>query len=121
MTREEEIKQAVENNLDVSIYTSKDGELLKEAFYIGAKWADEHSKLPWIKVEEDLPCNHEEMVYINSLDQFDQRTSWCIVSDGRFISMDRMYNFTGFTDGWKWGTKLRNVKYWCRFPKLPKE
>lgn len=45
MTREEEIKQAAENNLDVSIYTPKDCEMLKETFYIGAKWADEHLNL----------------------------------------------------------------------------
>lgn len=44
MTREEEIKQAVENNLDVSVYTPQDGEMLKETFYIGAKWADANPK-----------------------------------------------------------------------------
>ena len=45
MTREEEINQAAENNIDVSIYTPKDGEMLKETFYIGAKWADKHPNL----------------------------------------------------------------------------
>ena len=45
MTREEEIRAAVESNLDVSFYTPKDGELLKETFYFGAKWADKHPNM----------------------------------------------------------------------------
>lgn len=91
---------------------------LAPVFIEGVNFALENQ---WISVDEDLPCNHEEMVHINPLDRFDQRTSWCIVSDGRFISMDRMYNFTDFTNDWKWGKKLHNVKYWRPLPKLPKE
>ena len=53
MTREEEIKQAAENNLDVSIYTPKDGEMLKETFYIGAKWADKNPVNVWHDASEE--------------------------------------------------------------------
>ncbi len=53
MTREEEIKQAAENNLDVSIYTPKDGEMLKETFYIGAEWADKHPVNVWHDASEE--------------------------------------------------------------------
>lgn len=70
------------------------------SFIKGAQWADKNPKYPWISVKDDLPWKHKEMVYINPLDRFDQRTSWCIVSDGRFISMDRMYNFTTYE--WRW-------------------
>lgn len=45
MLREEEIKKAIEHNLDVSIYTPEDGEMLKEAFYLGARWADNNPNL----------------------------------------------------------------------------
>lgn len=62
MTREEEIKQAVENNLDVSFYTPQDGELLKETFYIGAKWADENPQSPWISVKDKLPPEGIEVI-----------------------------------------------------------
>lgn len=45
MTRDLEIKQAIEQNLDVSTYTPEDGKMLKETFYLGAKWADKHPNL----------------------------------------------------------------------------
>ena len=41
--------------------------VLIECFEKGADWADEHplpykEKSPWISVEDDLLCNHEEMI-----------------------------------------------------------
>ena len=130
MTREEAIIEAgIEYSIQNSPYCIGGDNFYERArelnrnksFEAGVIWADKNPKSPWISVKDDLPCNHEEMVHINPLDRFDQRTSWCIVSDGRFISMDRMYNFTDFTDDWKWGTKLHNVKYWSPLPKIPKE
>lgn len=55
MTRDLEIKQAIEQNLDVSTYTPEDGKLLKETFYLGAKWADNHPDLSslWHDVNEE--------------------------------------------------------------------
>lgn len=106
MTREEAINKL--ESLKISLPAAKDeiSEIIKLI------------ETPWISVKDDLPCNHEEMVHINPLDQFDQRTSWCLVSDGRFTSIDRMYNFTTYE--WRWGTKLHNLKYWRPLPKLPK-
>lgn len=71
MTREEEIKQAIEHNLDVSIYTPKDGEILKEAFYIGAKWADSNpnTSLLWHKASEE-PKIGSNIVVIDKLGQW---------------------------------------------------
>ena len=73
MTREEQIKkQADIYTDDASNYTewSDDGgwsstndiELVEKAFIEGAKWADEHPKSPWISVEDDLPCNHKDLM-----------------------------------------------------------
>ena len=45
MTREEEIKQAANENATCAILDYIDGAL----------WADEHPKSPWISVEERLP------------------------------------------------------------------
>ena len=35
---------------------------VKSSFESGAKWADENPKSPWISVEDDLPCDHEELL-----------------------------------------------------------
>lgn len=56
MTREQEIKEASKN--EVYKFDSR-----YEAFIAGAKWADKHPyKEEWFSVEEDLPCNHEELI-----------------------------------------------------------
>lgn len=112
MTREEEIKQAVENNLDVSIYTPKDGELLKETFYIGAKWADKNPQFPWISVKEDLPCNHEELI------QRDYTLEVLAINDCNSFVVIRMWKFD---DKWQWGIDDLSITHWMRLPELPKE
>lgn len=33
-------------------------------FEAGAKWADSNPKSPWISVDDDLPCNHEDMIVL---------------------------------------------------------
>lgn len=111
MTREEQIKQAAESNLDVSFYTPQDGELLKETFYIGAKWADEHPQSPWISVKDDLPCNHEELIVGNLW------TRETIVFNGDDYYFDRMSLIEG---KWYWESN-RRAKFWFIIPKLPKE
>ena len=63
MTREEEIKYAAENNLDVSIYTPQDGKMLKETFYLGAKWADSHPVNVWHDASEMPRMNHKKIIY----------------------------------------------------------
>ena len=112
MTREEEIKQAVENNIDVSIYTPKDGELLKKTFYIGAKWADNNPKFPWISVKDDLPCNHKELIRKNGLDT---KRVIVIEDDGYFL--DRMV-FSNNEWDWAYATI---PSHWMPIPELPKE
>ena len=117
MTREEEIKQAAESNLDVSAYTPQDGKMLKETFYIGAEWADKNPKCPWINVKDDLPCNHEELINDDScFGRFTKRV-FAYHEDNRLYDDDYMYEFNG---EWKWGS-CRNTKYWFPIPELPKE
>ena len=72
MIREEIKKQAEIYTDDVSNYTewTDDGgwtdynaaKFVEKAFIEGAKWADANPKSPWISVNDDLPCNHKEMM-----------------------------------------------------------
>lgn len=112
MTREEEIKQAVENNLNVSIYTPQDGELLKETFYIGAKWADKNPQSPWISVKDDLPWKHEKLICSGDKNL----TLFVITLVHGFIVQSRMKKLDG---NWHWATD--EPSHWFAIPELPKE
>ena len=82
---------------------------LAPAFIEGAKFALENQ---WISVEDDLPCNHEELLNIA-----DKRyTLYVVAIINCHIIPSRMYKFN---DKWYW----RNYEpdYWFPIPKLPKE
>ena len=110
MTREEEIDNAktafYERVLEDDYYYDP-----RDCFEEGAKWADSHPKSPWISVDDDLPCNHEEMVHTNYTDRvlvssrngFSEVAFMCIIEDV-----------------WEWNT-LMQVSYWMPIPKTPKE
>ena len=75
MAREEEINIAVSRYIEensISAILSN-----KNSFIEGAKWSDEHPKSPWISVEDDLPCNHDELIST----EYDKETVYVVVID----------------------------------------
>ena len=92
--------------------------LLLYAFRDGAEWADnnpissEKEDTFWISVEEDLPCNHQEMISsiwgINLTDQV-------LVYTKNGISLDNMQQRGHF---WFWVDSEEDVYYWARIPKV---
>ena len=108
MTREEEIINAA-NELCNSFRGSK---TYKLGFEIGVKWADEHPKSPWISVEDDLPCNHEEL--LNA--KYETKEVFILKSIG-FPDVDYMLKVNG---EWTWFT-YKSTKFWMPIPELPKE
>ena len=124
MTREEQIKkQADIYTDDASNYTEwsedngwsciNDIELVEKAFIEGAKWADANPKSPWISVEDDLPCNHQELM---KNEYFTVRVF--VFTDGKDIRTDSMVKESS---GWKWVNADFNYIYWMLMPELPKE
>ena len=122
MTREEQIKkQADIYTDDASNYTewSDDGgwsdtndiDLVEKAFIEGAKWADEHTKSPWISVEDDLPCNHKELL--------DLLYTKFVITINSKRTVELNYMIEGF-NGWEWAfKKYYDILYWMRIPELP--
>ena len=121
MTREEQIKkQADIYTDDASNYTewsddggwsnSNDIDLIEKAFIEGAKWADNNPKTPWISVEDDLPCNHEQLTHSNYTDRV------IVLARNEFPEVEFMYKVEEGV--WEW-TTLKNVSYWMPIPKLP--
>ena len=97
MTIQEKIKQKAE----------RFGKLAP-AFLEGAKFALENQ---WISINEDLPCNHKELIHSNYTDRvlvssrngFSEVAFMCIIEDV-----------------WEWNTII-TVLYWMPIPKPPKE
>ena len=82
---------------------------LAPAFLEGAEFALNNQ---WISVEEDLPCNHDEL-FIND-DKKETKTVLSIING--YIMMCRMYKPK---HKWHWDTD--EPTHWMPIPKLPKE
>ena len=105
MTREEEIEKEAYRQEEL---VNMDA----ESFIEGAKWADSNSKSPWISVEEDLPCNHKELISPS-----DKRDTLYVVAVIRgHIIFSRMYKLEG-----KWSWENDEPTHWMPIPKLPEE
>lgn len=102
MTREEQIKAEAKK------YYSDDI-IAYDSFLHGIEFAEKLS--PWISVEDDLPCNHKELVYSNYTDKV------LVLSRNGYSEVAFMCIIE---DVWEWNTLIM-VLYWMPIPKLPKE
>ena len=133
MTREEAIIEAgIEYSIQNSPYCiggdnfyEKARELNRnKSFEAGVIWADENPKSPWISVEDDLPCNHEELIenenYTKSVLVV---LAWNDDPSKKHIEICDMCNKIGsFNTNWYWqNTVYYHVVYWKPLPELPKE
>ena len=118
MTREEEIKYASKDYVNYLLdkqeyrnenYTEDD---IRQALVEGAKWADTNPKSPWISVEDDLPCNHEELLNAKC-----QTKEVFILRRGGFPDVDYMLK----TDGkWIW-FEYKSPEFWMPILEVSKE
>ena len=112
MTREEEISNAVDTIFPIP--TSEKGRKYEQAlmatgFEAGVKWADEHPKSPWISVDEDLPCYHEELMH----NEVFTKKVIVLLNDGRIRETDMFYD--------KWCEYRKKITHWKPFIEPPKE
>lgn len=85
---------------------------------IGVRWADSNPKSPWISVEDDLPCNHEELIDKNFKGNF-QKTLFVVVWYDNHEDLDCMISENG---EWRWLSKFRNsYTHWMLIPEPPKK
>ena len=112
MTRGEEIRNAIDKIIPIP--TSEKGRnyeqsLMATGFEAGARWADDNPKLSWIRVEDSLPEQEEEVIVLCgelNTAQF-YKISFAHIVDK---TMCKDYN------GWN----IPNVVYWYPMPKLTK-
>ena len=82
---------------------------LAPVFLEGAKFALENQ---WISVEDDLPCNHKELLNPDGKGE----TSYVVAIIHGYVIMSRMYKLNG-----KWYWENDEPTHWFPIPELPKE
>lgn len=89
-------------------------------FNIGLKYgldiADSNPKSPWISVEDDLPCNHEELIKTEGY--YGKETIYVITINRYGIAEENYMIYRN--DRWEWMHGVSNVA-WMPIPELPKE
>lgn len=135
MTRKEEIINAAEQyaahlvDTDVTDfygkYEQKMDFVLDEynAFLAGAKFADEHPKSPWVNVENDLPCNHKDLLENEHYTKYVLAVlEWNDDSSKKHIEVCDMCNKIGsFNVDFYWRKNgYYTVTHWMKLPELPK-
>ena len=111
MTREE-----IEQLNEVEPYcfeTDREEQWYRVGLQEGLSIADANPKSPWISVEDDLPCNHEEMVQTDFTDRV-------LVLTRNGCPELEVANMCVIEGKWEWNT-LTTVSYWMPIPELPKE
>ena len=87
---------------------------LAPVFLEGAKFAIENQ---WISVDEDLPCNHNELIITNCYYNGKETINVITINKRGVVNE----NFMIFYDNkWEWGASTAPC-YWMPIPKLPKE
>lgn len=109
MTREHEITIAS------CAYGSRGSSIDFEA---GVKWADANPKSPWISVDDDLPCNHEDMIAL--VGNLSKHTCSVLVRfDHGGINFAYMY-CSGCKQDWHWA-ESGIITHWMPIPKLKED
>ena len=96
-------------------YTEYD---IKQAFEKGAEWSDEHPKSPWISVDDDLPCYHEELIETGG--HYEKNTI-CVITINKHGIIESNHMVL-YDDGkWEWKYDVPAPCCWMLIPKLLKE
>lgn len=109
MTREEEALEASKRfalSLTDSDLLSLSRDDMCFAFQLGIKWADTHLKSPWISVDDDLPCYHEELTHSNYTNRV------LISASNGFVEVAFMSKIENV---WVWDIPIK-VTHWMLLP-----
>ena len=102
----------IENVMIIQKHIRKKAEGFGKLSPVFLEAADYALNNQWISVDEDLPCNHDEL-FIND-DKKETKTVLSIVNG--YIMMSRMYK-----PKHKWHWENDEPTHWMPIPELPKE
>lgn len=101
--------------------TDREEQWFNVGLQYGLDVADANPKSTWISVEDDLPCNHEDMYQMSGSLLYTDDV--LVLAGNMVVSSRRLVTCMLFDDStgkWKWNTPF-HVKHWMRIPKLEEE
>ena len=122
MARDEEIRNAIDTIFPIP--PSEKGRKYEQAlmatgFEAGVKWADKNPKSPWISVDDDLPCNHSDLVLTYNDIPFSTKRV-IVVTDIHTLFLCEMKKDDD--RGWIWNYSTKDkITHWFPIPEPPKE
>ena len=105
-------REAIEQSNDIEPYcfeTDREEQWFNVGLQYGLDVADSDPISPWISVDEDLPCNHNELINGNVTHPVFAR------------DINNIYGVTIMMKFIKWDFMSCNITHWMPIPKLPKE
>lgn len=106
-------REAIEQLNDIEPYcfeTDREEQWFNIGLQYGLDVADSDPKSSWISVDDDLPCNHKELIHSNYTDRV------LVSSRNGYSEVAFMCIIEG---AWEWNNLIK-VSYWKPIPKLPK-
>ena len=117
-------REDIEKLNDIEPYcfeTDREEQWFNVGLQYGLDVADANPKSSWISVEDDLPCNHKELM------ENEYKTKKVLVvmrsdkSSSKNIEICYMTNQYSSMGNWYWINTLKtHVTHWMPLPKLPK-
>ena len=121
MTRQEEIRTAVDTIVPILPSNNRrtyGQALITSGFEEGVKWADKNPKSPWISVDDDLPCNHSDLVLTYNDTPFSTKRVM-VVTDIHTLFLCEMKKDDD--RGWIWNYSTKDkITHWFPIPESPK-
>ena len=115
MTRGQEIINTIEKLFLVTKDCKPTYEMI--GFRLGAEWADSNPKSPWISVNDDLPCNHSDLVLTYNNIPFSTKRVM-VLTDIHTLFLCEMKKDNNL--GWIWNYSTKDkITHWFSIPKLP--
>ena len=118
MTRQKEIRNVIDTI--IPILPNRNGRTYEQAlmasgFEEGVKWADSNPKSPWISVNDDLPCFHEELICGTEISEVTETIEVFAINEHNDIWTDYMVYENG---KWRWNDF--EPDFWMITPKVQK-
>ena len=115
-------REAIEELNDVEPYcfeTDREEQWFNIGLQYGLDVADSNPKLSWISVDEDLPCNHSDLVLTYNGIPFSTKRV-LVMTDIHTLFLCEMKKDNN--RGWIWNYSTKDkITHWFPIPELPKE
>ena len=114
-------REAIEELNDIEPYcfeTDREEQWFNIGLQYGLDVADSNPKSPWISVDEDLPCNHSDLVLTYNNIPFSTKRV-LVITDNHTLFLCGMKKDNDRGCIWNYYTKVK-ITHWMPIPELPK-